>query len=62
MYRREQLTQNQRIQWFFHNYYETGMELEHLLKTMQNEDLDNFVWYGKKIYIPKFRDELIEIV
>jgi len=47
------LSQEDRIKWFVANYYETGMELEILLASMQDTDLDNFVWYGEKIDIPK---------
>ena len=62
MYKRKELSQEQRIRWFFYNYYETGMELDLLYISMANEDLDNLVWYGEKIYIPKYSDELIEII
>jgi hypothetical protein len=47
------LSQEDRIKWFVRNYYETGMEMELLLVSMKDTDLDNFVWYGEKIDIPK---------
>ena len=47
------LSQEERIKWFVANYYETGMDLEILLVSMRNVDLDNFIWYGEKIDIPK---------
>jgi len=49
----ELLSQEERIKWFVSNYYETGMELDILLVSMKDADLDNFVWYGEKIDIPK---------
>ena len=49
----ELLSQEERIKWFVANYYETGMDLEILLVSMRNVDLDNFIWYGEKIDIPK---------
>lgn len=49
----ELLSQGERIKWFVANYYETGMDLEILLVSMRNVDLDNFIWYGEKIDIPK---------
>jgi hypothetical protein len=51
----KKLTKNEKIKWFFENYYESGMELDILLKTMKNIDFDNFEWYGKKIKFPKFK-------
>ena len=49
----ELLSQEERIKWFVANYYETGMDLEILLVSMKDADLDNFIWYGEKIDIPK---------
>ena len=51
-YSDSKLSQEERIKWFFVNYYETGMELETLLISMKDEDLDNFVWRGENITIP----------
>lgn len=51
-YSDRKLSQEERIKWFFVNYYETGMELETLLISMKDEDLDNFVWRGENITIP----------
>lgn len=53
---REELTYEQRIQWFIDNFYETGMEYEILLHTMKDVDLDNFKWYDEFISIPKYKD------
>jgi hypothetical protein len=52
--KRIELTYEERVRWFVNNYYETGMEYASMLESMKNEDLDNFVWYGEKIQIPKF--------
>jgi hypothetical protein len=52
------LSYEERIEWFIQNYYESGMELSVLLETMKDVDLDNFEWYGKRIYIPKFKIEI----
>lgn len=46
-------TQEDRIKWFVTNYYETGMEMESMVVAMKDTDLDNFVWYGEKLTIPK---------
>jgi hypothetical protein len=46
-------SQEDRIKWFVTNYYETGMEMESLLVSLKDTDLDNFVWYDEKITIPK---------
>lgn len=48
------LTYEQRIKWFFLNFYETGMEYEALLESCKKDDLDNFKWYGEKIQLPKY--------
>jgi hypothetical protein len=48
-----ELTYEQRIKWFIHNYYETGMEYGILLETMKDENLDRFKWYDEYISIPK---------
>lgn len=55
---REELTYNERVNWFFQNYYSTGMEQLQLLEVMAESDLDNFEWYGKIIKIPKYKDEV----
>ena len=47
------LSTQERILWFIQNYYETGMEYDILKETLNETDLDNFEWYGKKITIPK---------
>jgi hypothetical protein len=52
--KRIELTYEERVRWFVNNYYETGMEYASMLESMKNKDLDNFVWYGEKIQIPKF--------
>jgi hypothetical protein len=53
----KELTYEERVRWFVNNYYETGMEYASMLESMKNKDLDNFVWYGKKIQIPKFYND-----
>lgn len=53
-----ELTYEERIEWFYKNYYETGMELNILLDSMRNENLDCFNWYGDTIKLPKYKDEI----
>jgi hypothetical protein len=55
---REELTPTERVDWFFDNYYETGMERMITRDTMVWHDLDHFEWYGEIIKIPKYKDEL----
>jgi hypothetical protein len=55
---RVQLTTKERIIWFVRNYYETGMELDYCLDKLKDADLDNFHWYGKRLVIPKYKDEI----
>jgi hypothetical protein len=50
----QKMTYEERVSWFFGNYYETGMEYEILLETLKNEDLDKFKWYDDFIAIPKY--------
>jgi hypothetical protein len=52
------LTYEERIRWFIQNYYETGMEYSCLLVSMKDEDLDSLEWYGEKISIPQYREEI----
>lgn len=58
--RRELATYEQRVMWFLKNYYETGMEYDLLLISMEGADLDNFKWCDDIIHIPKYKDELDE--
>jgi hypothetical protein len=53
-----ELSYEERITWFFRNYYETGMELPIMLETWKVHDLNNFEWYGKKVEIPKYEKDL----
>ena len=53
-----ELSYEERIKWFYSNYYETGMEYDNLLKTMLNDNLDNLKWYDEIIKIPKYRKDL----
>ena len=50
----KELTYEERVRWFVNHYYETGMEYRSMYEYMKNKDLDNFVWYGEKVEIPKF--------
>lgn len=52
---KKELTQKERIDWFIANYYETGMEYDHVQEVFKNADLDNFEWYGEIINIPKYK-------
>lgn len=54
----KELTYEERVKWFYSNYYETGMEYDNLIKTMLNDDLDNLKWYDDFIKIPKYRKDL----
>tara|TARA_R110000772_G_scaffold62137_1_gene139585 strand:- start:3714 stop:3995 length:282 start_codon:yes stop_codon:yes gene_type:complete len=58
--KRELATYEERIMWFLKNYYESGMEYDILLVSMEGADLDNFEWYDDIIHIPKYKDELDE--
>lgn len=56
---RIELTKEQRIKWFFTNYYETGMELEGLQQSLKDKDLDLGIdWIDGKIIPPKYLDEI----
>jgi hypothetical protein len=55
---RIELSYEERILWFFRNYYETGMEYLTMLENLKNEDLDKIEWYDEFIKIPKYKDEL----
>lgn len=56
---RIKLTNQQRIKWFFTNYYETGMELESLQQSLKNKDLDLGIdWIDSKVIPPKYLDEI----
>lgn len=52
------LTYEERVSWFIKNHFETGMELQHMLETLKDEDLDNFEWHGQTLLIPKFKGEI----
>lgn len=54
------LSQEDKIRWFFSNYYETGMELDSLLISMKDTDFDNFIWYDQKIDVPKSSLEAVK--
>lgn len=54
----EELTYEERVTWFFENYFETGMELDIMLANWTKYDLDNFEWYDTIIKIPKYKNEL----
>ncbi len=49
-----ELTYEERILWFYQNYFESGMELPSLLVSMEKTNLDSFEWYGEIISIPKY--------
>jgi len=53
-----ELTYKERIDWFVANYYETGMEYEHIYTSFKKENLDKIKWYGDVIKIPKYKDKL----
>ena len=55
---REKLTYEERVSWFFINYYETGLEFDGLLRSLKSDDLDNFEWYNEKLKFPKYLDEV----
>ena len=52
------LTYKERIDWFFENFYETGMEYQGIYDSFKNEDLDEIKWYDDFIKIPKYKHEL----
>lgn len=52
----DELTQEERVRWFYNNYWETGMEWLITLDSMKNTNLDEpFEWHGEKINIPKHK-------
>lgn len=44
----------ERVWWFFTNFYESGMEYEILLENFRKDDLDKLKWYDEFITIPKY--------
>ncbi len=50
------LKREERVKWFFLNYYETGMEYSYF-SNLSDDELDNLEWYGEKIQIPKYLPE-----
>lgn len=55
---RIELTKEQRIKWFFKNYYETGMELNILIDSLKDKDLEKGIdWIGENVKLPKYLDE-----
>ena len=55
----KELTDDERIQWFISNYYETGMEYKSLLFSMKETNLDGFQWYDEVVSIPKYRQDVL---
>jgi hypothetical protein len=53
-----ELTYEERVRWFFVEYYETGMELPSMLGSLKDADLDNFEWYDEIIKFPKYERDL----
>ncbi len=51
----EKLDYDERIEWFFQNHYETGMELEIVKENFKKENLDSIKWYDTFVSIPKYR-------
>jgi thymidylate synthase len=51
----EKLNYDQRVEWFFQNHYETGMELDILKDNFKKENLDSIKWYDSLVSIPKYR-------
>lgn len=49
-----ELSYEERVRWFLFKYYETGMEYEILLKSLANEDLDNYSYRDEIIQFPKY--------
>lgn len=48
------LNYEERIKWFFDNFYETGMEYKILIESMKDQDLEKIKWYDEFISIPKY--------
>lgn len=55
----EKLKYEDRIKWFFENYFETGMELEILLENFKNQNLDSIKHYNQIISLPKYKLNII---
>jgi len=56
-----ELTYKERILWFMANYYETGMEYQHIFESFKDSDLDNFKWYNETISFPKYKSDIVEV-
>jgi len=55
----EKLSYDERIEWFFKNHYETGMELCILKDSFKKENLDSIKWYDTLVSIPKYKLNII---
>lgn len=55
----EPLSYKERVEWFFMNHYETGMELEIIMESMKDKNLDFYSWYDGYVSIPKFKLNII---
>jgi len=55
----EPMSYEERVKWFFHNYYETGMELPILMESFKKENLDFVKWYDSNVSIPKYKLNII---
>lgn len=55
----EPLSYKERIEWFFVNHYETGMELEIIMESMKDKNLDFYSWYDGHVSIPKFKLNIV---
>lgn len=51
----EELDFEERVQWFFANYYETGLEMHYLRESLIKENLDAVKWHDTIVAIPKYR-------
>ena len=55
---KKKLTYNQRIDWFYANYYESGMEHDTIYHLFKNLNLDKLEWYGDIVEIPKYKEDI----
>ena len=52
------LSYREKVEWFVANHYETGMELEIMIESLKDDDLENFFWYNEKVHFPKMLSDL----
>ncbi len=52
-------THRERVWWLFHNYYETGVEFESLVRNFKEEELDSIKIRDSIVSVPKLCKDLV---